>query len=314
MKKYVKIIKGIYHKEPQNLEFLSKGFFSEAYRFKINDESLILRIGVRELPFQKDKFISQRIGDRVKVAHILKTGEIEDKFYSIHKDIAGYYIQDVDLAKNEKLLRSLLDEAVKIYKTDISDTKGFGTFDETGNAKAHSFIETFKDFKTWHTDFLSRPGEDFMPFNETFNNSFVDPMRVEKLKTLMLKNLEKLPTKRYLYHGDFGFDNVIAQDDEVTGIIDWAESGYGDFLKDIANIDYWRGDRFVSEYFFENYKDSELQPEADQLLADDFTNYNIRIDTYLADIALSSFYLYVNRDQKDWFEEDRKRLKLLLDI
>jgi hygromycin-B 4-O-kinase len=314
MKKYVKIIKGIYHKEPQNLEFLSKGFFSEAYRFKLNDENYILRIGVRELPFQKDMLISERIGDRVKVAKIIKTGAIGDKFYSIHKDIPGDDIQNVDLAKNENLLRSLLDEAVKIYKTDISGTKGFGSWDETGDAKSATFAETFTDFETWHTDFLSRPGEKFKPFDETFENSFVDVKIVEKLKNEIVANLDKLPNTRYLYHGDFGFDNVIAQDDDVTGIIDWAESGYGDFLKDIANIDYWRGDRFVSEYFFENYKDSELQPEADQLLADDFTNYNIRIDTYLADIALSSFYLYVNRDQKDWFEEDRKRLKLLLDI
>ena len=55
----------------------------------------------------------------------------------------------------------------------------------------------------------------------------------------MKRLLSYCPTERYLIHRDFGFDNVVADGARVTGVLDWAEFGYGDFLYDVAYLDYF---------------------------------------------------------------------------
>ena len=45
---------------------------------------------------------------------------------------------------------------------------------------------------------------------------------------------------RALVHGDFGSNNVLAENGRVTGVIDWSEAMIGDSLYDIANLFFWR--------------------------------------------------------------------------
>ena len=48
----------------------------------------------------------------------------------------------------------------------------------------------------------------------------------------LLTEFEKLMSfcgdQKHLFHGDFGFDNVLSDGSRVTGVLDWAECGYGE--------------------------------------------------------------------------------------
>ena len=48
------------------------------------------------------------------------------------------------------------------------------------------------------------------------------------------------PEERALVHGDFGSNNVLAEGEHITGVIDWSEAMIGDPLYDVANIFFWR--------------------------------------------------------------------------
>jgi aminoglycoside phosphotransferase (APT) family kinase protein len=37
-------------------------------------------------------------------------------------------------------------------------------------------------------------------------------------------------------HGDFGSNNVLADGEHITGVVDWSEAMIGDPLYDVANI------------------------------------------------------------------------------
>lgn len=47
------------------------------------------------------------------------------------------------------------------------------------------------------------------------------------------------PPEKYLVHGDFGFDNLLLDRQRVTAVLDWAEMRFGDFLYDVAYLDFW---------------------------------------------------------------------------
>ena len=58
----------------------------------------------------------------------------------------------------------------------------------------------------------------------------------------MQRRLPCCPSDRYLIHRDFGFANVMADGNRITGVLDWAEFGYGDFLYDVACLDHFSQD------------------------------------------------------------------------
>ena len=51
---------------------------------------------------------------------------------------------------------------------------------------------------------------------------------------------ENCPDVRKLVHGDFGSNNVLAQGNSITGVLDWSEAMIGDPAYDIANVFFWR--------------------------------------------------------------------------
>ena len=63
--------------------------------------------------------------------------------------------------------------------------------------------------------------------------------------------LAYLPTERYLIHGDYGFNNVLADEGRVTAVLDWANAKFGDFLFDVAYLTNAGQANYITE--FEHY-------------------------------------------------------------
>lgn len=51
--------------------------------------------------------------------------------------------------------------------------------------------------------------------------------------------LEHCPEERRLVHGGYDLSNVLGHEGRVTGVLDWIDARYGDFLYDIAGLDFW---------------------------------------------------------------------------
>src|SRR5207249_1974221 len=48
--------------------------------------------------------------------------------------------------------------------------------------------------------------------------------------------LPRCPEERQVVHGDYGYDNVLAEHGRVTGVLDWEALRYGDPLYDVAYL------------------------------------------------------------------------------
>jgi hygromycin-B 4-O-kinase len=69
----------------------------------------------------------------------------------------------------------------------------------------------------------------------------------------MIGLLDFCPEERRLVHGNYGFGNLLLADGQVTAVLDWINAQYGDFLYDIAWLDFWApavqfGERFAAHY------------------------------------------------------------------
>jgi len=95
----------------------------------------------------------------------------------------------------------------------------------------------------------------------------------------MMKLIYYCEGRRYIVHGDFHFGNILCQDNKVTGIIDWGNVMYGDFVFDIATIhmqfpkynmyklfkDYYKEQGIVVENFEERFVCASLCKGLDAL-------------------------------------------------
>jgi hygromycin-B 4-O-kinase len=82
----------------------------------------------------------------------------------------------------------------------------------------------------------------------------VDPRIYEYLYNEMIKFIPYCPNERWLVHGDFKGANIRFNGHTISGVLDWSESMYGDYLFDVAWIDLWDTYTDYQQAFFEHYR------------------------------------------------------------
>jgi len=107
-----------------------------------------------------------------------------------------------------------------------------------------------------------------------------------------------VPEERFLVHGDYGFNNVLAEEGKITAVLDWANAQYGDFVYDIAWLDFYSpgvgyGPRFQQHYQAQN----RLVP-----------HFAERLRCYQCYISLNALRFYAKADLRQAYEWARQRI------
>ncbi|MGD9108256.1 MAG: phosphotransferase [Gammaproteobacteria bacterium] len=268
------------HANITNLQKLSSGMFSQAYSFVADKNEYVLRLNKFEKDFKKDIYAYQNFGDKLLIPKILKHGKYNNElYYAITLKCKGV---THDKIKNPK---NILPEIIKIIETmraiDVTNYRGFGLLDENGQGQYDSWREAIMSF-----------------YNHKFPNieikKFINDAVLEKIFNL----LEFIPETKYLVHGDFGFDNLVVDNDKITGVLDWAESKYGDFLYDVAWLDFWSDDIKYARIFKNYYTANKIE----------IPNFDERIECYRLHIGLSSLILAAYLDNQQDYEKIKRRM------
>ena len=263
-------LKTNYSQQITAVEYLNKGMFSSAYLLTEGDSKKILRLSNSNIDFLKDKLASQFTSDNLPIPKILSMGQLnEDSFYVISNCCPGQIFNSLSLKQQKMLLPAIFNTLLAIFKTDISRYSNYGPVN----------IQFDGTFDSWGSYILSIDNPKITyNWNEILNKPFFDQDSYNYYKNLIVFLTPSLPTTRYLVHGDFGFDNLLVQESEVTGVIDWGEAKLGDFLYDVAWLDFWSKDINFSRQFKPLFQSAGL----------DTTHYEQRIQCYLSKIALDS--------------------------
>lgn len=198
---------------------------SQAYAFDTSKGSFVIRINKDKWSYEKDKYAYEHFRtSSILIPKILKIGHFNEKlFFALSEAAKGKNLDDLSEDFGEEAIYKLLPKIIfilgEIHKHKIKEDK-YGYWDGNGEA----------GIKSWKEFILTRDQDLVKEAIE--QGTFLEVDFINKLKENMKSLIKYLPEHRYLVHGDYGFNNVISDGETITGVLDWGESTYGDFVYD----------------------------------------------------------------------------------
>ena len=209
------------------------GAWSRAFRFDVGGRALVIRAGDYREDFETDALAARWNTPELPTPEVLEVGEAAaGVYYAISRFCHGEPLEQLSPEGFEATLPSLLAALDAIRSIDISDTTGFGGWDHTRQGA----FETWRDFMLA----VDYDGPDLRTAGWSAR------LRDTEYQTVFDAGYEVLATLatdlepgRYVVHGDLLERNVHVDGGRITGVFDWGCSLYGDFLYDVAWLEFW---------------------------------------------------------------------------
>jgi hygromycin-B 4-O-kinase len=216
-----------------DLELAGEGAWSRCYGFRHADRDLVIRFGRFVDDFQNDRRASRFARPGLAIPQVHEIGRAFDAWFAISDRVRGEPLEAGDAAAWREVLPSLLAALDAMREVDLRATAGWGGWGPSGNA-AHA---------SWR-DHLLAVNRD-APEDRTHGwrrrlKASAGGVAVFRSGYLKLAELaEAAPSTRHLVHSDLINRNAHVVDGRITGIFDWGCSIYGDFLYEVAWLEFW---------------------------------------------------------------------------
>jgi hygromycin-B 4-O-kinase len=202
---------------------------SQVFRFTSEDRKLILRLNSKPEGFEKDRFVFERFArPNLPIPKVFQIDEFEDHFYCVSQEMPGRTLEDLDPEHISRLLAPTYEVWQAIANSDLAGISGYGRFDSKGKTA----FSTWRNFLVGILDTAKHRWESVRPY--------ANVKVVKQWADAFYMLTASCPEERALVHGDFGSNNVLAEREHITGVVDWSEGMIGDPLYDVANILFWR--------------------------------------------------------------------------
>lgn len=293
----INFLKDNFSKDISDFTVINGGEGSQAYSFSTPDNHYIIRINRHtDAGFKKDEYAFKNFSSpHIPIPEIYKIGKIDENlFFCISQKVPGK-ILDLLSPEETAIINSKIFEVLdNIHDTDISNTTGFGGWDINGNAKG----------KSWKNEILGVSVDTIGTADKAglFESSFLEKDFWDIAYSKLSELVTYCPEERFLVHSDFGFNNTLSDGKEITGVIDWENSSYGDFLYDIAWLSFWSKTNY-QELYLEHAKSRGV----------DIPNYDKRMLCYKLFIGLGSLSFFAYSNQKDKYNKAKETISNLLD-
>jgi hygromycin-B 4-O-kinase len=214
--------------EIKDVRPMQEGEVSQAFSFEW-DKGYVIRINRSIAGFQKDAYAYQHFhSDRIPIPKVIQIGHIDEQHaFCITERISGLTLQDVDHETIVQLLQPTADIWFALQKYDLSHTNGYGDFDADGQGQ----------YATWRAYLLSilNTASSYRGHAE----SHIDQSLLNDIIAIFTTSIRYCPEERFLVHGDFGSNNILADGKHITAVLDWDCARYGDPLFDVATAYFW---------------------------------------------------------------------------
>lgn len=278
-----------------NLETIADGEASQAYLFESSGKQKVLRISAHTKEgFQKDQFAEEHFASpEVPIPKIDEIGELPNgHFYAISDRAAGTTLDKLPSDELKLTLPSIIRAMEAIHQTPPAGD-GFGIIGLDGNGKYASWHEALDGNQTGDDD-------DRLDSIEMFERGLYDKVRakVQEYYRFCPKDI------RRLVHMDYGFNNALAENGQVTGVIDWDSAAYGDPLYDVAWLEFWAPAFSWSSEVDITGTIRRYYLDKGQLLE----HYDERIDCYKMIIGANCMSFFAKSDQEGSYKFVRDEL------
>ncbi len=278
----------------KTLNSIKEGEKSQAFSFSSKNDEFIIRVYLKKYGFEKDKYAHKHFNSKkLPIPKTFQIGKLNKTlYYSITEKLKGKIIDHFTKDEIRKLVPQLIKTLDAIHGSDISNTNKFGDWDFSGNAPDSN----------WKSFLLKRIEEFGSYKNKKPEQVFLEESIVKRILTCYKPLIDYCPNLRYLVHGDYGFDNLFSDGNKITGVIDWELSKYGDFLYDVAWLDFWETEIDYTDIFKKHYKSTGVS----------IPNFQERILCYKLHFGLGALSFFSDSGQKKSYNWTKKRLLQLV--
>jgi hygromycin-B 4-O-kinase len=227
------------------------GQIAQTFAFTADGQAYIIRFNHTNMlvNLEKDAYIYQHFaGPQLPIPPVHQIGHLDDLVYAITQKMPGRPMTDLPKAEVITAIPSLITTLDAIHASPVGETTGYGIFNSEGVGLATSWRDTLASINAEDdpTDFYGQ-------WHHMFEDTFLERSVFERIYATMVRLLDFCPEERWLVHGNYGFGNVLLADGQVTAVLDWIDAKYGDFVYDIAWLDFWAPDLGFGERFAAHY-------------------------------------------------------------
>ncbi|HMT19156.1 MAG TPA: phosphotransferase [Candidatus Saccharibacteria bacterium] len=220
--------------EIEGLEPLHGGEWSTAYGYSTTNQALVARFSQYDDDFRNDAFVNRFSNPLLPIPRLHDYGEYHDLgYYAISQRVEGEVLEDSgNLAKN-RLAPVLASVVGQIMCADISQTSGYGLFNEQGNGEHANWTGLLKSVRLDDQDSRIHGWRHKLAGRRDLMNAFDSAYRV------LAGLCEQIKPERSLAHNDLINRNVMFNGLQVSGVFDWGFAMYADKPYDLAKLTFF---------------------------------------------------------------------------
>lgn len=273
------------------------GVVARTFAFRANGQDYIIRFNLDRMltsNFPKEAYLWRKLAStQIPMPPVLQVGRLGELHFAISRRMPGKMLFHFTPQEIGQMFPQIIETLDAIHAVDVSGTQGYGVFDDQGKGMVDS----------WHI-FLRRVADEederdyYGKWHHFFDDTFLERDVFEQIYQHMLRLLEFCPEERYLVHGSLSLANMLALHGKLTAVLDWLDARYGDFLYDIAILDYWSPGLHVSERFQHHYQERGIA----------ISGYGERILCYQCCVSLDAMRFYAKSGQEESYQAIRAKI------
>jgi hygromycin-B 4-O-kinase len=273
------------------------GGVARTFAFRANGQDYIVRFNLDKMltsNFPKEAYLWQKLAStRVPIPPVIQVGRLGELHFAISRKMPGKTLFHFTPQEIEQMFPQIMEVLDAMHSVNVSDTQGYGVFNDRGEGMAnswHTFLEMIAHEEDEH-DYYGK-------WHYLFDETFLERAIFEQIYQHMLRLLDFCPEERYLVHGSLSLANLLALNGKLTAVLDWLDAKYGDFLYDIAILDYWSPSLGVREHFQHHYQERQIT----------VSRYEERLLCYQCYISLDAMRFFAKSDQEKSYQTIRARI------
>lgn len=283
-----------FEQEVGQLVPLEGGNIARVFTFRVgHHDEYVIRLGQSHVSnYEKERFVLENFGSAaIPIPPILKTGELDGLNYAISKKMPGKTLNVHTADEYFQTLPSNMATLLAIHQTDVGRFSGYGYLDSNGNGEHTAWADVLRSVidEEAETSFYGK-------WHSLFETSFMERDFFESAYQHMLSLLPFCPEERYLLHGDYDYTNVLAENSTVTAVLDWEQVRYGDFVYDIAYLDFFRSQVDLATPFREFYAENGM----------DMTHFDKRFSCYTIWMGLGGMKFFAKTNSPEGYRMSRE--------
>jgi hygromycin-B 4-O-kinase len=278
---------------------LRGGEICTAFAYSLAGEPYVIRFSAIESGFVHDRFAYERfVPAGIPIPRIHQIGRFAEQAFAISQYVPGSTVQHLSAAHQTAVAPALMEMLDRIHQIDVSATIGYGELDDAGVGRYPSWTAYLRAIGD------EDPDDFYGRWSRLYDESFLERPLCEQLLARMTALLSFCPEERWLVHGDFGFDNVIADGERITAVLDWANMKYGDFMFDVAWLNFWPSPMTYEDLFRRYYA----------VRGRSIPNFEERLRCYTCYISLIALRFFAHTGQPAPYSWASDRVRALLRI